>query len=1139
MSAAALLAMAAMFGWWLGSTVQPAGMNRWATLSIALIGGGIFLALGLFFRARALATEKTRLRSLEQFEELYERTPLPILQQDFTAVAEWLEKHKIASPADLAHLFSKQPQLAQECQRLVKLRGANRSALDYYQCDSVSALGVLLGERQPPEALGLFQHEASAILEGRDEFTHEWSFQQHDRLGHQRVYWSVPRRADGKRDLRSVLLVLLDITEVKRAESALRDSELRYRRLFEDNPSPMWVFDAQSLRFLAVNAAAIRQYGYTAQEFLEMDVLSIRSVQDAPQLLAAIDKLALGETVSGLWRHRRKDGATLLVQVENHAHEFAGRRAVLGLMRDVTDQQGAEKRLRASEARYRLLFENAVEGVYEVDLHGTLLSANPAMARILGYSDYSEFLERLKNTAFINYTKPARRDELLSLLGETDAVTGFESEVLCVDGLLRWISESVRALRDEHGRITRLQGFVADITERRLAELANRDSQERLRLVLEHTPAAILQYDYREIGQWLRELRALGVTDLDAHLTANPQVAAQKISAIPVLGANQETVRLSNARDKTHLLENFRYVAEPNKGQVRRLSLLAIWEGRYEFEGEIALRTFDNQPRNMHYRWWVPLQDGKPRLEWTQMALIDLTDIRNAQAELAAERERLRVTLRAMAEALITTDTNGVVEFMNEAAERITGWSVSSATGLGVEQVCNLRHETTKANVTMPVALAISEHRVVEFPQQTTLHNRSGQQMLIDGRCAPMHDLDGRAIGAVMVFRDVTERARLESELMRSSKLESVGILAGGIAHDFNNILTVVMGNVTLAMLDSQVMTHAGRWLGEAEKGILRARDLTQQLLTFAKGGQPVRQLVQLPDVVREATEFALHGSPVRYEFHSDSALWTADVDPGQIGQIVQNLVINSVQAMPDGGVIRIILRNDFIAHETTKPLAPGHYVGLAITDHGQGIAPANVARIFDPYFTTKKSGSGLGLSTVYSVVRRHKGHIEVESELGSGTTFRIWLPAVPDAKPSLPQKPEKISGFTGRVLFMDDEETIRDVARLLLKHIGFEPIVVSDGAQAIRAFTEARASGQGFNLVIMDLTVPGGMGGREAMQELLKLDPHVRAIVSSGYSSDPVLSNHRAHGFRGMVSKPYKISDLSREIRAVLEEKT
>jgi CheY-like chemotaxis protein len=345
------------------------------------------------------------------------------------------------------------------------------------------------------------------------------------------------------------------------------------------------------------------------------------------------------------------------------------------------------------------------------------------------------------------------------------------------------------------------------------------------------------------------------------------------------------------------------------------------------------------------------------------------------------------------------------------------------------------------------------------------------------------------------------------------------------------------MGNITLATLDSQAMASAGRWLQDAERGVMRARDLTQQLLTFARGGEPVRSAVRLPEVLKEAAHFALHGSKVRCDFAIEDGLWTAEVDKGQIGQVVQNLVINAVQAMPDGGVMHISMRNQRLAASAVRQLDEGDYLCIVISDTGSGIRPEHLARIFDPYFTTKQSGSGLGLATVYSIIRKHQGHIEVESELGRGTRFRFWLPAVPDAAPAAAEVTHAPDNLTGRVLFMDDEEPIRDMANALLKRLGFDVLTVVDGHEVLRAYAEAMTAGQRFDLVIMDLTVPGGMGGKEAMTELHKLDPLVRGIVSSGYSSDPVMANYKAHGFNGMVAKPYRLTDLAKTIRSVLED--
>jgi len=382
------------------------------------------------------------------------------------------------------------------------------------------------------------------------------------------------------------------------------------------------------------------------------------------------------------------------------------------------------------------------------------------------------------------------------------------------------------------------------------------------------------------------------------------------------------------------------------------------------------------------------------------------------------------------------------------------------------------------------------------------------------------------------------KETRLEAELQRSSRLESLGILAGGIAHDFNNVLTVIMGNLALAKLDSSGLPVVGRWLSAAEQGIMRARDLTLQLLTFAKGGDPVRKAVVLSEIVSEAAEFALHGSKARCEFRFADDLWPADVDQGQIGQVVQNIIINALQAMPDGGIIRITLGNAEVAVGSSPGLAAGRFLKLSIADNGQGINPEHLPRIFDPYFTTKQHGSGLGLATVYSIVNKHLGRIEVRSKLGEGTTFDVWLPAAqhpPD--PAIPPDSMPVRQH-GRVLVMDDEPAIRESATALLERVGLETRAVGDGAAVLREYALAREAGHPFDVVILDLTVPGGMGGRETIEQLRKIDPQVRAIVSSGYSRDPVLAQFRAHGFLGMVPKPYDLHEIVRVVHTVMQGK-
>ncbi|MFT3828808.1 MAG: ATP-binding protein [Opitutaceae bacterium] len=387
------------------------------------------------------------------------------------------------------------------------------------------------------------------------------------------------------------------------------------------------------------------------------------------------------------------------------------------------------------------------------------------------------------------------------------------------------------------------------------------------------------------------------------------------------------------------------------------------------------------------------------------------------------------------------------------------------------------------------------------------------------------------------IRRQLEREAHLERELQRTSRLEALGLLAGGIAHDFNNLLTVVMGNLSLLRDTPKLDDDALFCLDQAEKAVGRSRDLTMQLLTFAKGGNPIRTAVPLAEVVQEATRFALHGSTVSPVFRIAPELWPAEVDKGQISQVVQNIVINAVQAMPQGGRVDLALINESIpaGHPI---LEAGRYVRLTISDTGPGISAEALPRIFDPYFTTKKSGHGIGLATVHSIVKKHQGHVTVASKLGAGTTFRIWLPAAPGAAqaPAAPAAPPPKATLRGRALVLDDEESIRRLATAMLTRLGLEPTAVADGTEAIRAYATAREEGRPFAVVILDLTIPGGLGGEETLRELLKIDPAACAIVSSGYSNNPVLSDHRSFGFKGMVSKPYELADLALVLEQLLD---
>jgi signal transduction histidine kinase len=398
-----------------------------------------------------------------------------------------------------------------------------------------------------------------------------------------------------------------------------------------------------------------------------------------------------------------------------------------------------------------------------------------------------------------------------------------------------------------------------------------------------------------------------------------------------------------------------------------------------------------------------------------------------------------------------------------------------------------------------------------------------------------IHQLDDGTVALLAL--DITERERLEQEKVRSQRLESLGLLAGGIAHDFNNILTAILGNLSLLRLRlGEAGEERGRLVVDAEKAALRARDLTRQLLTFSRGGAPVKKRVDLRALVRDVAEFVLHGSPVRLELALPDQPLAAELDPGQIGQVIQNLVINADQAMPGGGTLRI--RGERMMLEPQDPptmLAPGPYIRLTVADEGAGIAPEVRDRIFDPYFTTKEQGSGLGLTTSYSIVRRHGGHLDVHSISGQGATFTVLLPAAEQVdEPEHTAAPVSPSG-SGRVLVMDDEVMILTLTRAILGHMGYQVAVAEHGEAAIRAYEEAMAGGARFDAVILDLTIPGGLGGLETIARLRALDPTVRAIVSSGYSEDPVMAHYAAYGFAGVAMKPYTAEYLGDVLARVL----
>lgn len=387
---------------------------------------------------------------------------------------------------------------------------------------------------------------------------------------------------------------------------------------------------------------------------------------------------------------------------------------------------------------------------------------------------------------------------------------------------------------------------------------------------------------------------------------------------------------------------------------------------------------------------------------------------------------------------------------------------------------------------------------------------------------------------------------RAEENIRKAKNLESLGILSGGIAHDFNNLLYIIMGNISMAKDDLKPADGIAEFLNEAAEASLKAQELTKQLITFSKGGTPVKKLGSIGGLVKETTNFTLSGSNVKSVFFFTDDLWFVEFDDGQMQHAVKNIIDNAVESMPDGGSIDVKVENLSISSETTEqslPLSEGKYVKITIRDHGVGIPEEHLSTIFDPYFSTKEKGiqkgMGLGLATTYSIISRHDGHITVESKVGVGTTLTIYLPAAAEEivgiEPVKMAEPEKPAVCTGIILVMDDEEAIRRLSKQMLSRSGYESESAKDGAEAIELYKRAIDSGMPFDAVILDLTIKGGTGGKEVIKQLIKINPDIKAIVSSGYPNDPVMTNFRAYGFIGALPKPYPIKDLSDMLNQIL----
>ena len=546
--------------------------------------------------------------------------------------------------------------------------------------------------------------------------------------------------------------------------------------------------------------------------------------------------------------------------------------------------------------------------------------------------------------------------------------------------------------------------------------------------------------------------------------------------------------------------------------------------------GPLEMRIIDRHGKT---RWIRHL--GRPVFSETGRYLgirgsnSDITERKQHEKALQESEERLRDFFDNAIELIQSVSPDGRFLLVNRAWRETLGYTAGEVEALNLSDIiapeCRDRH----SELFRRVMTGENSGNI-----ETTFLSKDGRRIVVEGSLNCRFE-DGKPSAARGIFRDVTGKKQMEEELRKANLLESIGILAGGIAHDFNNILTAVMGYLSLAKMGVDPGDQTWSRLLEAEKASIRAQSLTRQLLTFSKGGAPVRQTASIAQLIDDSAKFALRGSTIKCRIAIAPDLAAVDIDPGQIGQVINNIVLNAAQATPEGGIIDVDARNVSIEDVPGGNLVPGDYVKITVEDSGTGIPEENVPKIFNPFFTTKAKGTGLGLATAYSIIKRHEGSISVESAWGKGTTVSIFLPALKNVVQEIPAvKPVPPEGM-GRILVMDDEEMVRDVTVSMLDTIGYQACGARDGSEAIEAYIEAMKEGNPFDAVILDLIVPGSMGGKEAVRKLLDIDPEAKVIVSSGYSHDPILSRYKDYGFSGVIAKPYQIGELGQAVKLVL----
>ncbi len=778
--------------------------------------------------------------------------------------------------------------------------------------------------------------------------------------------------------------------------------------------------------------------------------------------------------------------------------------------RFIAERKRTENALKESEERFRELAELLPIAVFEIDLKGSLTYGNNKAFDIFGYTP-DNVPDRLN---VFDMMAPDDRDRALRnarRIVDGEDMGPNEYVLRRSDGTTFPATIHSAAIIRE-GRAVGLRGAVADITDAKKAEEALRLSHQRILDIIEFLPDATFVIDHeKRVVAWNKAIEEMtGVKKGEMigkgdHAYAVPFYGkARPIVIDLVLESDEEGTR------------GYDFVERQGDILLAEVHVPLVHKGKGAF---LSVRA-------------SPLFDQEGNVVGAIESIRDITDEKRIVRELQESEERYRTAIESSNDG-VAMIRDGHLFYVNRKFLETFGFdSISQVVG---QSVGFMVHPDDRERV---VELSRRRENDEEAPSQYEFKGtkKNGDVVFIEVS-ATRTTYKGEAISLVYL-RDVTGRKHLEVQLRQSQNLESIGTLAGGIAHDFNNLLMTLVGNISLAKMHLSPGDRASPFLEEAERMSLAGADLTKRLITFAKGGTSVPKAISVNMLVRKSAD-AVAGSHIRCEYSLPDDPLTVKADEAQLRQVIHNILLNAKEAMPRGGTIKLSGTTIAVTAGDMLPLSSGDYVKITVEDEGRGISEEDLRKIFDPYFTTKGMGAargmGLGLAVVYSVVKRHNGHIAVESMPGKGTTVHIYLPSYKATEGSGETTAGVSASSQGKVLFMDDERTIRDVCEKILVNLGYKVELAADGMEAVERYRSALGSDEPFDAVILDLVVKGGMGGQEAMRTLLSLDPHVKAVVCSGYTDDPVISDYADYGFKAVLAKPHRVDELKGILQRII----